>query len=192
MSRFTTRRALAASILAAATLVGTAGLAHAAFGFDDVNEGDTHAEGIKWLVDNGITVGCDADSFCPGDFLTRAQMGSFMHRLSGNSSVLPSVNAKLLDGLPGSAYVQRPELVTQSVALANDTFENVTASCTGAEYAISGGYQVKISENGAISDDWVVAASRPTNDNSGWVVSVKTIDGAPHNGYVTVYVNCTL
>ncbi|MGH9273086.1 MAG: S-layer homology domain-containing protein [Acidimicrobiales bacterium] len=192
MSRFTTRRALAGSILAAAALVGTAGVAHAAFGFDDVNENDTHAAGIQWLVDNGITTGCDADSFCPGEPVTRAQMATFMHRLSGNSNVLPSVDAKTLDGLTGSDYVQRPELITQTMALTNDTVENITASCTGAEYAISGGYEVKISQNGAISDEWVVAASRPTTDNSGWVVSVRTIDGAPHNGYVTVWANCTL
>jgi hypothetical protein len=191
MSRFTTRRAIAGSILAAAALVGTAGVAHAAFGFDDVNEGDTHADGIEWLVANGITTGCDADSYCPQQPVTRAQMATFMHRLSGNSTVLPSVNAKTLDGLPGTAYVLRPELVTESVALTNDTFENVTASCTGPAYAISGGHQVTVSQNGAISDDWVVAASRPTNDNSGWVVSVKTIDGAAHNGYVTVYASCT-
>ena len=192
MSRFITRRAIAGSILAAAALVGTAGVAHAAFGFDDVNENDTHADGIEWLVANGITAGCDADSYCPQQPVTRAQMATFMHRLSGNSNTLPSVNAETLQGLTLDQLVQKPELVTESVALTNDMFENVTVSCTGAEYAISGGYQVTVSQNGAISDDWVVAASRPTNDNSGWVVSVKTIDGAAHNGYVTVYATCTL
>ena len=191
MSRLTTRRVLAGSILTAATLVAGTGVAHAAFGFDDVNEGDTHAAGIQWLVDHGITTGCDADSYCPSQPVTRAQMATFMHRLSGNSAVAPSVNAATLDGLPGSAYVTQPELVTNSVALANDTFENVSATCAGGEHAISGGYEVKISQNGAVSDDWVVAANRPTTANDGWVISLKTIDGAPHDAYVTVYANCT-
>lgn len=192
MSRFTTRRAIAGSILAAAALVGTAGVAHAAFGFDDVNEADTHADGIKWLVDNGITTGCDADSFCPGDSVTRAQMATFMHRLSGNSAVLPSVNAKTLDGLPGSAYVQTPELVIQSVTLTNDSFESLSVTCTGSEYAVSGGFQIKESEGGALSNDWYVVADQPKAANDGWSVSVRTLDGAPHNGYLTVFANCTL
>lgn len=192
MSRFTTRRAIAGSILAAAALVGTAGVAHAAFGFDDVNEGDTHAAGIQWLVDNGITTGCDADSFCPGEPVTRAQMATFMHRLSGSSNVLPSVNAETLQGLPASAFVQKPELTTQSVALANDTFETLSVTCTGAEYAVSGGFQIKESQGGALSNDWYVVADQPTAGNDGWSVSVRTIDGAPHNGYLTVFGNCTL
>jgi len=192
MSRFTTRRALAGSILAAAALVATAGVAHAAFGFDDVNEGDTHAPGIQWLVENGITTGCDADSFCPSDSLTRAQMGTFLHRISGNSIVAPSVNAKTLQGLPASSFVQTPELVTQSVALTNDSFETLSVTCTGNEYAVSGGVQLKESEGGALSNDWYVVADQPKAANDGWSVSVRTLDGAPHNGYLTVFANCTL
>jgi hypothetical protein len=192
MSRFTTRRAIAGSILAAAALVGTAGVAHAAFGFDDVNEADTHADGIKWLVDNGITTGCDADSYCPGDSVTRAQMATFMHRLSGNSSVLPSVNAETLQGAHLDQLVMKPDLVTQSVALANDTFETLSLTCTGNEYAVSGGFQVKEGEGGALSNDWYVVADQPTAANNGWSVSIRTLDGAPHNGYLTVFANCTL
>lgn len=192
MSRFTARRAVVGAIFTAAALVAGTGIAHAAFGFDDVNEGDTHAAGIEWLVSNGITTGCDADSYCPNGSVTRAQMASFMYRLSGNSAVAPSVNAKTLQGLTADAFVTTPERVTQTVTLTNDTFENVTASCTGAEYAISGGFQVQASQGGAISSDWYAVADRPTDDNSGWTVSLRTLDGAPHNGFVTVYANCTL
>jgi hypothetical protein len=192
MSRFTTRRALAGTVLAAAALVGGAGVAHAAFGFDDVNEGDTHADGIQWLVDNDITAGCDADSYCPGESVTRAQMATFMHRLSGNSAVAPSVNAETLQGLSASDFVQAPELVSETFSLDNDTVENLSVSCTGAEYAISGGYQIQTSQNGALSDEWVVVADRPNNANDGWVISVRTIDGAAHDAFVTVYANCTL
>ena len=192
MSRFTARRAIAGSILAAAALVGTAGVAHAAFGFDDVNEGDTHAAGIQWLVDNAITGGCDADSYCPQQPVTRAQMATFMHRLSGNSNVLPSVNAETLQGLTADKFVTKPTLTTQGIAMTNEAFKSLSVTCTGNEYAISGGFQVKESQGGALSDDWYVVAERPTTNNDGWTVSVRTIDGAPHNGYLDVFANCTL
>ncbi len=190
MSRFTTRRALAGTVLAAAALVGGAGVAHAAFGFDDVNEADTHADGIEWLVANGITAGCDADSYCPGEAVTRAQMATFMHRLSGNSAVTPSVNAETLQGLPASDFVQAPEVVSQDFSLADDSVENLSVSCPGAERPLGGGHQIKVSQNGALSDDWVVAASRPSDDGTNWVITVRTIDGALHDAYVTVYATC--
>lgn len=192
MSRFTTRRAIAGAILAAAAIVGTAGVAHAAFGFDDVNETDTHAAGIQWLVDNGITGGCDADSYCPQQPVTRAQMATFMHRLAGQTAVLPSVNAETLQGLTAAQLVQTPELATQGVAMTNEAFKTLAVTCTGNEYAISGGFQVKESQNGPLSDDWYVVADRPTANNDGWSISVRTIDGAPHNGYLDVFANCTL
>ncbi len=191
MSRFTTRRAIAGSILAAAALVGTAGVAHAAFGFDDVNENDPHAAGIQWLVDNGITGGCDADSYCPQANVTRAQMATFMHRLAGVAAN-PSVNAETLQGIGPAQLVQKPETVTQSVAMANVAFTQLTAACPGDEFAVSGGFQVLETQGGALSDDWYVVSDQPTSSaGDGWSVSVRTIDGAPHNGYLTVYVNCT-
>ena len=190
MSRFTTRRALAGSVLAAAALVGGAGVAHAAFGFDDVNEGDTHADGIEWLVANGITTGCDADSYCPQQPVTRAQMATFMHRLAGDD-VPASVNAKLLAGHPVGDFVLQPQLVTQVTSLNDDTVENVTVACPGGTTALSGGYEVKASQNGAVSDDWFVMVDRPTDNSAGWTISLRTLDGAAHDAYVTVFANCS-
>jgi hypothetical protein len=191
MSRFTTRRAIAGSILAAAALVASAGVAHAAFGFDDVNEGDTHAAGIQWLVDNAITGGCDADSYCPQQPVTRAQMATFMHRLAGVAAA-PSVNAETLQGIGPAQLVQKPTAVTGSIAMANVAFKQLTVACPGTEFAISGGFQILESQGGALSDDWYVVSDQPTSSNGdGWSVSVRTIDGAPHNGYLTVFANCT-
>ncbi len=63
-------------------------------GFDDVPPGHTHEAGIEYLVDTGITQGCDSDSYCPEDSLTRAQMATFLYRSSGNDpATSPSVNA---------------------------------------------------------------------------------------------------
>jgi hypothetical protein len=191
MSRFSTRRALAGSVLAAAALVGSAGVAYAAFGFDDVNEGDTHAAGIQWLVDNGVTAGCDADSYCPNQPVTRAQMATFMHRLSGHAAgVAASVDAETLGGQPSSAFVKNATVPTATMALNDDTVENVSVTCAGGAKAIAGGYQVQASQGGALSDEWVAAASRPTDAGTGWVASVRTIDGAAHDAFVTVYATC--
>ena len=189
MSRFTTRRAIAGSILAAAALVGTAGVAHAAFGFDDVEANDTHAAGIQWLVNNGITTGCDADSYCPQQPVTRAQMATFMHRLAGDD-IAASVNAKYLQGHGADDFVLQPQLVTQDTTVNDDNVENVSVTCPNGTVPLSGGYQIKTSQNGAVSDDWIVPANRPATDNAGWVISIRTVDGALHDAYVTVYANC--
>lgn len=79
--------------------VGVGALALAEFG--DVPDGHTHEDGIEFAVDAGVTVGCgDGSDFCPDDPVTRAQMATFMHRLSGNAPGSdPSVDAATLDGL---------------------------------------------------------------------------------------------
>lgn len=64
--------------------------------FNDVASGGTHHDSIGWMANNGITVGCNigGTEFCPDDVVTRAQMATFMYRLSGNApGVQPSVNA---------------------------------------------------------------------------------------------------
>ena len=35
---------------------------------------------IEILYENGITSGCDAEKFCPNDFVTRGQMAAFLVR----------------------------------------------------------------------------------------------------------------
>jgi hypothetical protein len=58
-----------------------------------------HAEGVHFVADAGITAGCTPTAYCPAQGVTRAQMATFMHRLSGSApGVPPSVNAGALDG----------------------------------------------------------------------------------------------
>jgi hypothetical protein len=79
-----------------------AGIAYAAAQFEDVTPGSTHAPGIDWLVGAGVTAGCNQAGtlYCPGDGVTRAQMATFMHRLSGNAEgIAPSVDAATVEGL---------------------------------------------------------------------------------------------
>jgi hypothetical protein len=77
---------------------GTIG-AVAAMQFSDVSPTSVHAPGIGFVADTGVTVGCGGTRFCPEDPVTRAQMATFMHRLSGNAETPPSVNAASLGGM---------------------------------------------------------------------------------------------
>lgn len=98
-------------------LPGVAVAGHAAF---RDTQGTTHESGIHWLGGTGITSGCTSNRFCPDDAVTRGQMATFMHRLSGNTGVAPVVNAATVQGMtpeelrgqqgePGPAGPQGPE-----------------------------------------------------------------------------------
>jgi hypothetical protein len=52
-------------------------------GFTDVPDDHWAAAWIKQLVVEGITAGCGADTYCPGDPVTRAQMAVFLVRAFG-------------------------------------------------------------------------------------------------------------
>lgn len=75
-------------------------------GFDDVEPDHVHAEGVAWIAANGVTRGCTETAYCPQDPVTRGQMASFMHRLSGNApGVPPSVDAAQLGGQDADAIL---------------------------------------------------------------------------------------
>lgn len=64
--------------------------------FSDVEDGSTHIDGITFMKDSGVTLGCgDGTTFCPDDPVLREQMATFMYRLSGNDpDTAPSVWAR--------------------------------------------------------------------------------------------------
>ena len=68
--------------------------------FADVAGDHPHAEGIGWVADAEITLGCgDGAEYCPSDEVSRGQMATFMHRLSGNApGIAPSVDAATVQG----------------------------------------------------------------------------------------------
>ena len=155
-------------------------------GFDDVPDDHPHNDGIQWLVDNGITLGCDADSFCPSDSVTRAQMGSFFHRLSGHApGVAPSVDADTVDGLHASELGGLSDVTveTEQVTIASDDgFETLAATCGAGQVALSGGYTLLNGPNQGASlaqSEWFVVASQPTQAGDGWSVSIRHADGTP-------------
>ena len=83
----------AALIIAVALIVAIPGVAGATHIFTDVLDTNVHADGIEWVAGVGVTAGCgDGSTYCPNDPVSRAQMGTFMHRLSGNApGIDPSV-----------------------------------------------------------------------------------------------------
>ena len=50
--------------------------------FIDVEEDRFYTKAVKWAVQNGITTGVDEVHFCPGHGCTRAQIVTFLHRMS--------------------------------------------------------------------------------------------------------------
>ena len=123
-----TRRTRAASlVVAGAGLFVLGGVTGAIAGdrFADVSTGATHVDGIGFMADSGVTVGCGDNRFCPSDPVTRAQMATFMHRLSGTvPDTDPSVNAAALAGVAGD------ELLAELEALRVDVDE-LTALLAG-------------------------------------------------------------
>lgn len=176
-TRFLVGAAVAATVVAPVA-------AGAVPGFDDVPADHPHNDGIQWLVDNGITQGCDADSYCPSDPVTRGQMGSFFHRLSGHApGVAPSVDADTVDGKHASELggLSGVNVVTNQVTIsAGDSFETLSVDCAADEIAVAGGFTVLNGPDQGASlaqAEWFVVADQPTTDGTGWSVSLRHADG---------------
>jgi hypothetical protein len=87
--------------------------------FEDVDDADVHIDGITFLKESGVSIGCDTDNnFCPQDNVTRAQMATFMHRLSGNDeNTEQSVDADKVDGFEANQIVRASFDLVDSGAL---------------------------------------------------------------------------
>jgi len=161
------------------TALTTVGAVAASSQFFDVNAGDTHEDGIGFMADSGVTVGCAANAFCPDDPVTRAQMATFMYRLSGTDpNTDPSVNAATLEGLTVAEIQEGLDAASSSrrfaVVDADDT-ETTLLSGEGVD-TVSGGvntegrYTVTFEED--VNDCAFQATSTPTLDKSAHVASV--------------------
>ncbi len=81
-----TRTALVLLVLAVLAFPATAYATHV---FADVSDSNVHAEGIQFMKNSGVSIGCqDGTVYCPDDFVTRAQMATFMFRLDKYEHVL--------------------------------------------------------------------------------------------------------
>lgn len=149
--------------------------AWAAHSFSDVSNSHPHHAGVAYVAGAGITSGCDnAGNYCPGDPLTRGQMGTFLHRASGNAGgVAPSVNAATLQGQtpaqitgrlsfqevttgPAAPYVHTTSTQTEQVSCGPDEIvfresfsPNVISTTPDWNYVIDPGDLTLLTTNGA-------------------------------------------
>lgn len=162
-SRARRRTTLLLAAIVAVVAVPTIAIAgHNAF--NDVPPGSTHANGIHYVAETGITQGCTPTQYCPTDPLTRAQMATFMHRSSGNDPATPpSVNAATIDAV---------QVVNGSSTVAGGSTANPQSiACPSGTRAVGGG--------GTAAIGWVLKDSRPSNDALGWQIQHRTFDNQP-------------
>jgi hypothetical protein len=153
--------AMAASVLT----IGTAAAVVA--GFEDVPDNHPHAAGIGYLAQTGITGGCTPDRYCPDNPVTRAQMATFMRRLSGaDPNVPPSVVAASAASLAGYEVVERVDTLPG----ANSTFNGAALNCPAGKRAVGGG---------ALLSSFFAAVNQsgPTAGGAGWDVDVVRLQG---------------
>ncbi|HEY7564393.1 MAG TPA: S-layer homology domain-containing protein [Acidimicrobiia bacterium] len=90
-------------------------------GFWDVPAGHPFEADIVWLAENGITLGCGNDRFCPDLAVTRGQMASFLVRALG----LPASAVDAFTDDNGSIH----EADIQALAAAG-----ITVGCGGSRF----------------------------------------------------------
>ncbi len=90
--------AVALSLTALAT---TAGPAHGAAGFGDVDAGRYYTTPIQWMTDTGITTGTSPGCFEPDRAVTRAEIATFLHRYANQP---PGGAEPFFDVSPGDWY----------------------------------------------------------------------------------------
>lgn len=137
--------------------------------FTDVPDGHTHHTAIGWMLDSGITEGCNPpanDNYCPGDNVTRGQMATFMKRLAENQVVDASTaetagtayEATRLDGtsLTATSSASQDTIATLDGLPAGSYVVNATwvgsASGAGAEARIVCDLNAGDSEGQAIAN----------------------------------------
>jgi hypothetical protein len=88
--------------------------------FLDVPPGSFAAEWINYIAWQGITGGCGASIYCPGDPVTRAQMAVFILKTQGN--FYPPFVSQIFDDVPPGAF---------AYDFINDIFnQGVTGGCS--------------------------------------------------------------
>jgi hypothetical protein len=148
--------------------------------FSDVVDGSTHFDGIKYMKDTGITLGCgDGTTFCPKDPVLRETMATFMYRMSGNDPATPaSVNADKLDGKDSTEFLGKAEKAADADKLdgKNSTeFANSSHTHSNAETTNEPGIALNF------DTDEVSATGTPT-------AMISTSMRAPSDGWVKIEV----
>jgi hypothetical protein len=161
-------------LLLTVALLNVPAIAVATHIFEDVRDGSTHAAGIHYLAEAGITAGCTATTYCANDSLTRAQMGSFLYRASGNApGIAPSTNAATVSAA-GVVTVQSSRNVDGSV-------NGHSVTCPAGTVVVGGG---GTNNSGAFE----LISTRPIDDRT-WEVFYVRSTGTGIS-MTTVYARC--
>ena len=132
-----------------------------------------HAAGVHYMGETGITAGCgDGSNYCPDDAVTRAQMATFLHRMSGNGSIPPNVDAATLDGLSVA------QLNPVAVATGADAIDQTTPGLVDLDGAT---VEVTIPEGRTGLLLARFSAESACTGGSGWCQATIMVDGAEAN-----------
>jgi hypothetical protein len=139
--------------------------------FSDVADDSTHANGIHYVAEAGITSGCTATAYCPGASLTRGQMATFLHRASGNA---PGVDASV-----NAASVASDAVVTVSASneVINGTSNFLNVQCPAGTVVVGGG-------GNSSSSAWYLESSFADSATSWRVVYRSTVAPGYHAAMV--------
>ena len=151
------------SILAVILIVPIA--AYGGSVFDDVADTDAHATGIHWMKSVGVTAGCGNNNYCPDRDVTRAEMATFMYRLS---SVVDSNGYSVFhDGavtISGATVLTLPNIPAGSyVFMGKTTFNNAGGSNSSASCKLIAGGQYDQVRATVSAFNWVPASFTVVN-----------------------------
>ena len=169
---------LTIEVLTLGVLIAVAGLcvpavALANHQFSDVPTGASYHDFVDFLVDNGITTGCGAGTYCPGSPVTRAQMAIFLQRVL----VLGGCSPDMVKS--GPTCIDKYEASVWEVAPANTALITKIKSGTATLAELqAGGVQ-----RGATSDDY--GAGCPDTGNGCVNFYAVSIAGVPPSRLLT-------
>lgn len=99
--------------------------------FTDVPSSNTHHNDIAWLRDAEVTRGCNPPAntqYCPNNFVTRAQMATFLRNLAENQVV----DAATLQGLTADELTVTSSVSFTGISLTNHDFTGSSALSLGS------------------------------------------------------------
>jgi len=89
--------------------------------FDDVVAGSFYSEAVAWLFEAKITTGVTSTEFRPDDWVTRAQMATFLWRMCGR--IAPTVDVPFVDIPAESFYTEAVTWLSQIGVTTGQTSE---------------------------------------------------------------------
>jgi len=144
-------------------------------GFNDVDSASAFCPSVDWLKNRGITVGCAAGLYCPGDPVIRLDMAAFMNRL-GNALEPKFVHASQMNI---ASSVNTSSLVCATPVFDAANFPRVVSPV---------GAMLYLNVSGATPANFNAMLQYSTNAGITWNnwSSVQSFGGSANNVYTTL------